>query len=504
MKLAIGSVLASLLVALVVLLATGRDVQAQPTFVSGAITSDTTWSVSESPFIVTGDIGIAPGVTLTIEPGVEVRFDGFYELLVRGVLNAIGTNAQPILFTRNAAVNWNRIEVSFPDAASSASLEYVIIEHADTGITGPRVDIRRSTLKNNVLGVGAETGSIVESNEIFSNDLGVSAFSLEDPENVLVANNDIVSNLFGASALGQVRFVGNRIALSGFTGIELQGVNASVEGNVICDNGGEGVLLGPDTAFLTNNLVANNGLAGISTQPGGVHVTARSNNIFGNATFAFENASDLDQDATLNWWGTTDSAAISASIFDFFDDVTKGIVTFEPFLTAPDPGAPTSCDVVPPTPTPTPTPTVTPTATPTPTSTATASPTPTATPTATPTPTATATATPTPTATVTTTPTPIPTATPTPTPTATPGPPTLHGERGSAVLTEAIRTGREKAVSGLVTFAEPQPDTNYTVVFVSTDTLCVGQMVTQKTATGFRAVCGGNFASAAIDWVVIR
>ncbi len=29
-------------------------------------------------------------------------------------------------------------------------------------------------------------------------------------------------------------------------------------------------------------------------------------------------------------------------------------------------------------------------------------------------------------------------------------------------------------------------------------------MVTDKTTTGFRAICGGGFASATIDWVVIR
>lgn len=86
----------------------------------------------------------------------------------------------------------------------------------------------------------------------------------------------------------------------------------------------------------------------------------------------------------------------------------------------------------------------------------------------------------------------------------TPSRPILHGERGTAVLTEAIRTGRDKAVSGLVIFAEPQPDTNYTAVFVSTDTQCRGQMITDKTTSGFRAVCGGNFANVTIDWVVIR
>ncbi len=83
--------------------------------------------------------------------------------------------------------------------------------------------------------------------------------------------------------------------------------------------------------------------------------------------------------------------------------------------------------------------------------------------------------------------------------------PTLTGERGSAVLTEVIKTDKENAITGFVTFSQLQPDTDYTVVFVSTDVLCRGQMVTDKTTGGFRAICGGgNFKSVTIDWLVIR
>lgn len=82
--------------------------------------------------------------------------------------------------------------------------------------------------------------------------------------------------------------------------------------------------------------------------------------------------------------------------------------------------------------------------------------------------------------------------------------PTLTGERGTVVLTEPFGSGRDKGVSGVATFANEQPDTDYTATFVSTDVLCRGQMVTDKSTTGFRAVCRGGFASATIDWVVIR
>ena len=51
------------------------------TYVSGAITQDTTWTLTGSPYIVTGDVTVrystynSSTATLTIEPGVEVRFE---------------------------------------------------------------------------------------------------------------------------------------------------------------------------------------------------------------------------------------------------------------------------------------------------------------------------------------------------------------------------------------------------------------------------------------------
>ncbi|MFX0201414.1 MAG: hypothetical protein ACFFCW_35305, partial [Candidatus Hodarchaeota archaeon] len=49
------------------------------TNVSGHIGTDTTWTKAGSPYIVTSDISVygdtTTGVTLTIEPGVEVRFN---------------------------------------------------------------------------------------------------------------------------------------------------------------------------------------------------------------------------------------------------------------------------------------------------------------------------------------------------------------------------------------------------------------------------------------------
>ncbi|TWU39629.1 carboxypeptidase regulatory-like domain-containing protein [Novipirellula artificiosorum] len=58
---------------------------------------DTTWTNDEVQH-VTADIAVKEGVTLTIEPGTMVQFAGL-GLSVKGTMIAVGTEAEPILFT---------------------------------------------------------------------------------------------------------------------------------------------------------------------------------------------------------------------------------------------------------------------------------------------------------------------------------------------------------------------------------------------------------------------
>jgi len=45
------------------------------TNVSGTISSDSTWDISGSPYIVTGNLTVASGATLTVDPSVVVQFN---------------------------------------------------------------------------------------------------------------------------------------------------------------------------------------------------------------------------------------------------------------------------------------------------------------------------------------------------------------------------------------------------------------------------------------------
>jgi len=58
-----------------------------------------TWTLAGSPYLINGETTVPDGMTLTIEPGVVVEWQGSYKMNVQGQILAEGTEADSIIFT---------------------------------------------------------------------------------------------------------------------------------------------------------------------------------------------------------------------------------------------------------------------------------------------------------------------------------------------------------------------------------------------------------------------
>ncbi len=79
---------------------------------SGTIGTET-WTLADSPHYITNHVTVPDGETLTVEPGCQVLFNGFYALYVYGALVADGSPAERIIFSsaqpNPAPYDWRRI-----------------------------------------------------------------------------------------------------------------------------------------------------------------------------------------------------------------------------------------------------------------------------------------------------------------------------------------------------------------------------------------------------------
>ncbi len=108
--------------------ATARQVSwgTDGTVIPGGYVSGT-WNAAGSPYQVEGTITVHDDSTLTIDPGVAVIFQGNYQFIIEGRLNAMGTETDSILFTAaSSAEGWGGLR--FINAHVYSRLEYCRLE----------------------------------------------------------------------------------------------------------------------------------------------------------------------------------------------------------------------------------------------------------------------------------------------------------------------------------------------------------------------------------------
>ena len=207
-----------------------------------------TWDASGSPYLIEGDITVPAGGTLTIEPGVEVLFQGFYGLAVNGTLQAVGTEGAPILFGGgHPTAGWTSINII--DATDSTQLTYVIVENASrTGVYIENVSplISYSTIRNN------EGGGIKLLNS-----------------NARLVGNHIINNINSSSG-GGVYMLDSNPELTGNV-ISNNAVIRPPSGFIPSTGSGGGIFARSSDPVLRGNLISNNSISAVNKRGGGIH-----------------------------------------------------------------------------------------------------------------------------------------------------------------------------------------------------------------------------------------
>ena len=267
-------------------------------YVSGPISSDTTWALVNSPYIVTGSVLVNSGVTLTIEPGVTVKFDTGKALQIDGTLIAKGNSNNKITFTSNqaapAAGDWGYI--LFSNSSTDATydvngnytggsiLEYAVVEYAG-GLSisnngAVRMDNAHPFINYCIIRNNYTTG-----------------ISAANPGNLKIANSTIAGN-------------NNSTSQQYGGGIYISGGTVTIFKNIISNNTASGwyssggiYISYSTTTVISNNIIINNISNGWDARGGGIYIergspTTVSNNIISDNTSLSAGGIWAD-----SWWG---------------------------------------------------------------------------------------------------------------------------------------------------------------------------------------------------------
>ena len=253
------------------------------TTIGGIISTDTSLTAANSPYLITSTLQIAYGVTLTIGPGVTVRSTNYSSINVYGVLKVLGTASSP--------VNLEQLNINKSGTSSSQASTF---------------DISHANINGGSLYAYSGYGKISITDSVLTSVNPYSYIYLWYPTGKCYIERNIFKSSGGLS-------IGSN-----------SGLNVYVRNNVF--SGVVGVAIsnwasyGGETTIVTGNSFLDTGKI-VLELPGRYSSAAMT--------------------ATGNYWGTTDSALIQSRISDKTTDLSShGYIAFLPVLTQPAPETP--------------------------------------------------------------------------------------------------------------------------------------------------------------------
>lgn len=263
------------------------------TNVGGIISSNTVWSINDSPYIITNTVQIPEGVTLTIEPGVTVTKQSEGDMfLLRGKLLAHGTADKKIVF----------------DGSNISDFFHI------TGYKNALVDIKYSIVKNG---------------NIFWSDYGHSGYLLlRNSELINLNAKSSIVFPYGNSDISFNKFINT----GGFRILASDGYQVTIKNNLFYNNK-------PDLSFV---------LEGYNDYYSDIVLKYNSFIEMDGAFLRLLPNSISSFSAVENYWGTQDASIIESMIYDKNDDIQcSGNIDYLPTLASAHSDTPITDTLVP-------------------------------------------------------------------------------------------------------------------------------------------------------------
>jgi parallel beta-helix repeat protein len=268
----------------------------------GHLLVNTTWTKSNSPYRINGDLVVDFDFTLTIEPGVEIEFTDDYYLYVEGNLTVTGTPVEHVVFTSSKGSpspgDWNSIRVN---STGHVKMNYCDISYG-----------------NNAVYIFGSSENKIE-NTTVSNGKGHGIF-VRYSSYTSIKNSDIYSNMLNGVNLlesSYIEIIDSTCYDNSFEGISLSGSSfTTIINSQFYSNEGSGIHL-----FSASNVsIVNN--------------PAYQNMNFGITVKSSENVEIEDSDIYSNWEDgifLSDSSFISIDLCTIYDH-KNGIYMFNSYF----------------------------------------------------------------------------------------------------------------------------------------------------------------------------